>query len=52
VEGKLQTRKWRDTKGQQRSSVEVTVLRVHFFNTLTAHIYSQVVEQSEQLAEA
>jgi single-strand DNA-binding protein len=29
VEGKLQTRKWRDKQGNARATVEVTVLRVH-----------------------
>jgi single-strand DNA-binding protein len=29
VEGKLQTRKWTDKQGEKRTSVEVTVLKVH-----------------------
>ena len=29
VEGKLQARRWTDKEGQRRTSVEVTVLKVH-----------------------
>lgn len=46
VEGKLNTRKWKDKEGNSRTSTEMTVERVHFCGTKDGNVTGSPVNVS------